>query len=64
MFSAWDFNSWFISIGVVLLVLSLLAGLSALMTALVCWIWGEERENAAIRCTSRTSKDCPIHKAA
>ncbi len=62
MFSAWDFDSWIISIGIVLLVLSLLAGLSALTSALVFWIWGEERADATIPRTRRTSKDRPIHK--
>jgi Na+-transporting methylmalonyl-CoA/oxaloacetate decarboxylase gamma subunit len=64
MFSAWDFNSWVISIGVMLFVLSLLVGLSALMGALVFRIWGEEHDDAAIPCTNRTTKEPPIHKAA
>ena len=34
MFSAWDFNSWISSIGVVLVMLFLLTGFSALMSAL------------------------------
>ena len=64
MFSAWDFDSWILSVGIVLLVLSLLAGLSALTSALVFWIWGEERDDAASPCTRRRSKDRPIHKTA
>jgi hypothetical protein len=40
MFSAWDFNSWIFSIGVMLFVLSILTGFGALVSALTSWIWG------------------------
>ncbi len=41
MFSAWDFNSWFFSIGAVLFMLSFLTGFSALASALMPWVWGD-----------------------
>lgn len=64
MFSAWDFNSWISSIGVVLVMLFLLTGFSALVSALMSRIWGEVRDDAAIACMSRTPKELPIRKAA
>jgi len=64
MFSAWDFNSWISSIGVVLVMLFLLTGFSALVSALMTRIWGEVRDDAAIARMSRTQKDPPIRKAA
>jgi Na+-transporting methylmalonyl-CoA/oxaloacetate decarboxylase gamma subunit len=64
MFSAWDFNSWISSIGVVLVMLFLLTGFSALVSALMTRIWGEVRDDAAIARTSRTQKEPPIRKAA
>lgn len=64
MFSAWDFNSWISSIGVVLVMLFLLTGFSALVSALMSRIWGGVRDDAAIACMSRTPKEPPIRKAA
>ena len=64
MFSAWDFNSWISSLGVVLVMLFLLTGFSALVSALMTRIWGEVRDDAAIARMSRTPKEPPIRKAA
>lgn len=65
MFSAWDFNSWIISVGVVLFMLSFLTGFGALVTALLSRIWGEEeRDVAATPYLSSTAKKPPIRKAA
>jgi len=64
MFSAWDFNSWISSIGVVLVMLFLLTGFSALVSALMSRIWGEVRDDAATDRMSRTPKEPPIRKAA
>lgn len=64
MFSAWDFNGWIISIGVVLFMLSLLTGFGALVSALMSRIWGEERDVAATPPLSSTAKESPIRKAA
>ena len=64
MFSAWDFNSWISSIGVVLVMLFLLTGFSALVSALMSRIWGEVRDDAATARMSRTPKEPPIRKAA
>lgn len=64
MFSAWDFNGWIISIGVVLFMLSLLTGFGALVSALMSRIWGEERDVAATPPPSSTAKEPPIRKAA
>jgi len=64
MFSAWDFHSWVFSIGIVLFMLTLLTGFSALVSALMTRIWGEVRDDAAIARMSRTPKEPPIRKAA
>ena len=64
MFSSWDFNSWISSIGVVLVMLFLLTGFSALVSALMTRIWGEVRDDAAIVRTSRTPEEPPFRKAA
>ena len=64
MFSAWDFNSWISSIGVVLVMLFLLTGFSALVSALMSRIWGGVRDDAAIARMSKTPKEPPIRKAA
>src|SRR5207244_2605638 len=39
MFSAWDFNSWIFSVGVMLFILSVLTGVGAFVTVLVSRIW-------------------------
>jgi hypothetical protein len=41
MFSAWDFSSWFFSIGAVLFMLTFLTGFSAFASALMSWVWGD-----------------------
>jgi len=64
MFSAWDFHSWIFSIGIVLVMLFLLTGFSALVSALMSRIWGEVRDDAATVRMSRTPKEPPIRKAA
>ncbi len=64
MFSAWDFDSWIFSIGIVLFMLSLLTGFSALVSALMCRIWGEVRDDAATAHMSRTPEEPPFRKAA
>ena len=64
MFSSWDFNSWISSIGVVLVMLFLLTGFSALVSALMTRIWGEASDDAATARMSRTPKEPPIRKAA
>ena len=64
MFSAWDFHSWIFSIGIVLVMLFLLTGFSALVSALMSRIWGEVRDDAATDRMSRTPKEPPIRKAA
>lgn len=64
MFSAWDFNGWIVSVGVVLFMLSLLTGFGALVSALLSRIWGEEPDVAATPHTSSTAKEPPTRKAA
>jgi hypothetical protein len=64
MFSAWDFNSWIASVGVVLFMLSFLTGFGALVTALISRIWGEESDVVATPHLSSTAKEPPIRKAA
>lgn len=64
MFSAWDFNGWLISIGVVLFMLSVFAGFGALVNALTSRVWGEERESAATPEPGSTAKELPVRKAA
>jgi len=64
MFSSWDFNSWISSIGVVLVMLFLHTGFSALVSALRTRIWGEVRDDAATARMSGTAKEPPIRKAA
>jgi hypothetical protein len=64
MFSAWDFNRWIVSIGVVLFMVGLLTGFGALVNALMSRIWGEEADVAASPPLSSTAKEPPIRKAA
>ena len=64
MFSAWDFNSWIFSVGLMLLILSLLTGFGTLVHALMSRIWGEARDDAATACMRRRAKEPPIRKAA
>ena len=39
MFSAWDFRSWIVSVGVMLFILSLLTGFGAFVSVLMSRIW-------------------------
>ena len=64
MFSAWDFNSWIFSVGLMLLILSLLTGFGELVHALMSRIWGEARDDAATARMRRTAKEPPMRKAA
>lgn len=64
MFSAWDFNSWIVSIGIVLFMVGLLTGFGVLVNALLSRIWGEDRDVAATPPLSSTAKEPPIRKAA
>jgi len=64
MFSAWDFNSWIFSIGVMLFILSLLTGFGALVSALMSRICGEACDDAATARMGGTEKEPPIRKAA
>lgn len=64
MFSAWDFNSWILSVGVMLSLVGLLTGLSALVSVVVSRIWGEVRDDAATARMSKTPEKPPIRKAA
>jgi hypothetical protein len=60
MFSAWDFNSWFFSIGAVLFMLGFLTGFSALASILMSRMWGDACEDAATVHLWRTTKEVPI----
>lgn len=64
MFSAWDFHSWIASVGVVLFMGSLITGFSALLSALICWIWGAERDVVETPRMTRPVKEPPLRKAA
>jgi hypothetical protein len=64
MFSAWDFNSWIFSFGVMLFILSMLTGFGAFVYALMSRIWGEARDDAATALMGWTEKAPPIRKAA
>lgn len=64
MFSAWNFNSWIAGVGVLLFIVSLLAGLGAIVSALMVWMWGEESDAAATPRRSQTSKESSTRKAA
>jgi hypothetical protein len=64
MFSAWDWNSWFLSIGAEFFMLGLLTSFSAIATALVFRIWGEACCNASTIRMCRPAKEPPIRKAA
>ena len=64
MFSAWDFNSWIFSVGVMLFILSVLTGVGAFVTVLVSRIWGEATDNAPTARKSWTQKEPPIRQVA
>lgn len=64
MFSAWDFNSWIVSVGVLLVIVCFLTGLGALVNALMVWIWDDEKQATALPPTSEPQKEGPARKAA
>ena len=64
MFSAWDFEGWIASVGVVLFLGSIITGFGWLVTLLLSWIWGEEPEVAAAPPMKEPAKETPIRKAA
>ncbi len=64
MFSAWDFNSWIASVGVVLFMVTLLTGLGAVVNALMSRIWGEEPDATVTPRTSGSVKESSTRKAA
>lgn len=64
MFSAWDFDSWIASVGIVLLLGSIITGFGWVVTLLLSWIWGEEPEVAASPRMKESAKETPIRKAA
>ncbi len=64
MFSAWDFSSWFFSIGAVLFMLTFLTGFSALASALMSRVWGDGCEGVVIARTRRTAKEPSVRKLA
>jgi hypothetical protein len=64
MFSAWDWNSWFLSIGIELFMFGLLTGFSAISTALMFRMSGETCCDTATIRLSRAAKEPPIRKAA
>ena len=64
MFSAWDSNSWIFSVGLMLLILSLLTSFGELVHALMSRIWGEAPDDTATARMRRTAKEPPIRNAA
>jgi len=64
MFSAWDFNSWIASIGIVLLLGSIITGFGWVVTLLLSWIWGEEPEVSTPHQMKESAKATPMRKAA
>ncbi|MCS6318934.1 MAG: hypothetical protein H8K05_14405 [Nitrospira sp.] len=64
MFSAWDFNSWIASVGVLLVIISFLAGLGALVNALMAWIWEDEKKATTTAHTREPQKEDPTRKVA
>ena len=64
MFSAWDFNSWIASVGVVLLLGSSITGFGWLVTLLLSRIWGEEPEVAAAPHMQEPAKADQMRRAA
>jgi hypothetical protein len=58
------FDTWIFSFGAMLFMLSILAGIGALVSVLMSRIWGEAPDDAATARTSRTPEEPPIRKAA
>jgi hypothetical protein len=64
MFSAWDFNSWIASLGVLVAIISLLTGFGALVNAAMARIWADENEAAATARRNEPAKEMPSRTAA
>ena len=64
MCAAWLCHSWFYSLGIELLILSLLAGLGTVLNALMCRIWGEAGEEAATIDRSMRGQEAAHRRAA
>ena len=64
MFSAWDFNEWMISAGIVLLLASLIAFFAAVVSAIIIRIWGEECGVVPPLRMSEAEQKAPSRKAA
>ena len=64
MFSAWDFNKWMISAGIVLLLGSLIAFFAAVVSAIIIRIWGEGRGVVPPLRMSEAEQKAPSRKAA
>lgn len=64
MFSAWDFNSWIASVGIVLLLGSIITGFGWVVTLLLAWIWGEEPGVTAAPHMKEPAKEAQIRRAA
>jgi hypothetical protein len=64
MFSAWDFNSWIASVGVMLFIVGLLTGFGALVSALMSRIWEEESDAAATPRMGQLPKESSTRKVA
>ena len=64
MFSAWDFNSWIASVGIVLLLGSIIIGFGWVVTLLLSWIWGEEPGVTAAPHMKEPAKEAQIRRAA
>ena len=47
MCGAWLCHSWIFSLGSELFIVSLLAGMGAVLNVMMCRIWGEAEEEAA-----------------
>lgn len=64
MCGVWLCHTWIFSFGIELLILSLLTGLGAVLNALMCRIWGEADQDAAIADRSMTAEKPKISRAA
>jgi hypothetical protein len=64
MCAAWLCHSWFFSLGIELLIVSFLAGLGAVLHALMCWIWGDADEEVATVDRSMTAQEPTNRRAA
>ena len=63
MCAAWLCHSWFYSLGIELLILSLLAGMGAVLHVLMCRIWGEAGEEAGTADRSMTAQEATHRRA-